>query len=180
MKGRGSRLANDWAGRQLQGTAPLPPKWADERRGRADRRRRFLWAICYGSFNPRRRRPARRLDDSRFHPLDWHSAHLLGVSVGILLFSAADAFFSAILLLHGANEVNPVMAVLFYRSIAIFTALKMAMTGACIVLMVLLARYSFMRVIRVELIMYMVLAVYAWLIFYEVGMLKLSQDLPIL
>ncbi|HEY2679012.1 MAG TPA: DUF5658 family protein [Steroidobacteraceae bacterium] len=180
MKGRGSRSVNDWAGRQLQGKAPPPPKWADERRGRGDRRRRFLWAICYGSFNPRRRRPPRRLDDSRFHPLDWHSAHLLGVSVGILLLSAADAFFTAILLLHGADEVNPVMGALFYRSIAIFTALKMAMTGVCIVLMVLLARYSFMRVIRVELILYMVLAVYAWLIFYEVGMLKLSQDLPIL
>ncbi|HEY2145908.1 MAG TPA: DUF5658 family protein, partial [Steroidobacteraceae bacterium] len=126
------------------------------------------------------RRPARRLDDSRFHPLDWYSAHLLGVSVAILLFSAADAFLTAILLLHGADEVNPVMAVLFYRSIAIFAALKMAMTGVCIVLMVILARYSFLRVIRVELILYIVLVVYAWLVLYEIGLLKVSQELPIL
>lgn len=97
-----------------------------------------------------------------------------------MLFSAADAFLTAILLLHGADEVNPLMAVLFYRSIAIFTALKMAMTGVCIVLMVILARYSFLRVIRVELIMYIVLVAYAWLILYEIGMLKVSQELPIL
>ena len=180
MKGTGSKSVNDWAARQLQGTAPPPPKWADERRGRQDRRRRFLWSVCYGSFNPRRRRPPRRLDDSRFHPLDWHAAHLLGVAVGILLLSAADAFFSAILLLHGADEVNPVMSMLFYRSIAIFTALKMGMTGACILLMVFLARYHFMRVIRVEIILYLVLAAYAWLILYEIGMLKVTQDLPIL
>jgi Domain of unknown function (DUF5658) len=180
MKGRRSRGENDWAARQLQGTSPRPPIWSDERRGRADRRRRFLWSICYGSFNPRRRRPPRRLDDSRFQPLDWYSAHLLAVSVGILLFSAADAFLTAILLVHGADEVNPVMAVLFYRSIAVFAALKMAMTGACIVMMVFLARYSFMRVIRVELILYFVLVIYGWLVLYEVGLLKVSQDLPIL
>jgi hypothetical protein len=180
MKGKASSTANDWATRQLQGTAPPPPNWSQERRGREDRRRRFLWSICYGSFYPRRRRPPRRLNDSRFHPLDWYAAHLLGVSVGILLLSAADAFLTAILLLHGADEINPVAAVLFYRSIAVFAAAKMAMTGTCIVLMVFLSRYRFMQVIRVELILYAVLAMYAWLILYEIGLLKVSQDLPIL
>jgi len=180
VKGRTSSNTNDWAARQLQGTLPPATNWADERRGRGDRRRRFYWSICYGSFNPRRRRPPRRLDDSRFQPLDWYSAHLLGVSVGILLFSAADAFLTAILLVHGADEINPIAAALFYRGVAIFAAFKMAMTGACIVLLVFLSRYRFMRMIRVELIMYIVLAVYAWLILYEIGMLKVSQDLPIL
>jgi hypothetical protein len=180
MTERHSPTTSDWAARQLQGTAERPPGWADERRARVDRRRRFLWSICYGSFNPRRRRPPRRLDDSRFQPVDWYSAHLLALSVGILMFSAADAFLTAILVAHGADEVNPVMANLFYRSVAIFAAYKMAMTGVCIVLMVFLARYRFMRMFRVELFMYLVLMVYAWLILYEMGMLKVSKDLPIL
>lgn len=180
MKGTRRANTNDWAAQQLRATAPRPPSWGDERRAQPDRRRQFLWSIWYGSFNPRRRRPQRRLDDSRFASVDWYSAHLLAVSVSILLFSAADAFFTAILLVHGADEVNPVMASLFYRSVAIFAGLKMAVTGGSIVLMVFLARYRFMRVIRVEVLLYLVLAVYAWLIFYEMGMLKLSQDLPIL
>jgi hypothetical protein len=138
------------------------------------------WSVVYGSFNPRRRRPARRLDDSRFHPVDWYSAHLLAVSLGILLLSAADAFLTAILLLHGADEMNPFMAVLVYRSVAMFAAFKMALTGTSIVTMVFLARYRFMRVIRVEFVLYAVLVVYAWLIGYEIWMLKGSGELPLL
>src|SRR5450631_4866544 len=100
-----------------------------ERRDRADRRLRVWWSVCYGSFNPRRRRPPRRLDDSRFHSLDWHSAHLLAVSIGILLLSVADAFMTVRLLAGGAVEVNPFMAAVVYKSAALFAAVKMGMTG---------------------------------------------------
>jgi hypothetical protein len=181
MKDAGrSRRINDWVSRQLLRTAARPAAWASERRERTDRRRRAWWSLLYGSFNPRRRRPARRLDDPRFHPVDWYAAHLLAVSVGILLLSATDAFLTSILLLHGADEMNPVMAVLVYRSVATFAALKMAMTGAGIVMMVFLARYRFMRLIRVEFILYAALTVYAWLIGYEFWMLKGSGELPLL
>jgi hypothetical protein len=164
------RLLNDSA-RPAQGT---------ERRERADRRRRPWWSVVYGSFNPRRRRPTRRLDDSRFHPVDWYSAHLLAVSLGILLLSAADAFLTPFLLLRGADEVNPVMAVLVYRSVAMFAAFKMAMTGASILTMVFLSRYRFMRLVRVEVVLYAALAVYTWLIGYELWMLKGSSDMQLL
>ena len=172
------RRTNDWVSQQLQGTAARPPAWGSDRRERTDRRDRAFWSVLYGSFNPRRRRPARRLNDSRFHPIDWYSARLLAVSIGILLFSAADAFLTSILLLHGANEINPVMAILIYRSVATFAAFKMAMTGSGLLVMVFLARYRFMRVIRVEMVMYVVLMVYTWLIGYEIWMLKGSGSMP--
>jgi hypothetical protein len=181
MKEAGSsRGINDGATRPSKDSAARPPVRGSERRDRSDRRRRVWWSVFYGSFNPRRRRPSRRLDDSRFHPVDWYSAHLLAVSIGILLLSAADAFLTAFLLLHGADEVNPIMAVLVYRSVAMFAGFKMAMTGASIVTMVVLSRYRFMRVIRVEFVLYGVLAVYAWLIGYELWMLKGSGELPLL
>jgi len=165
----------------MEGTAARPTAEGSDRRDRIDRRRRIIWSILYGSFNPRRRRPARRLNDSRFHPMDWYSAHLLAVSVGILLLSAADAFLTSILLLHGADEVNPIMAaVLVYRSVAVFAAIKMAMTGIGIVGLVFLSRYRFMRMLRVDLVLYAVLVVYVWLIGYEIWMLKGSSDLPVL
>jgi hypothetical protein len=163
-----------------EGTAALPPAWGSDRRNRIDRRHRVVWSIFYGSFNPRRRRPARRLDDSRFHPVDWYSAHLLAVSIGILLLSATDAFLTGILLLHGANEINPIMAVLVYRNVATFAAFKMAMTGVSIVGLVFLSRYRFMRVLRVDLVLYAVLVVYSWLIGYEIWMLHGSSDLSLL
>src|SRR5277367_4280887 len=77
-----SRRSEDWVSQQ----------WSHERRERSDRRRRIFWSVFYGSFNPRRRRPTRRSGDTRFQPVDWYSAHLLAVAIGILLLSAADAF----------------------------------------------------------------------------------------
>jgi Domain of unknown function (DUF5658) len=143
-----------------------------DRRGRADRRRRVWWSVWYGNFNPRRRGPQRRLDDSGFHSLDWHSAHLLAVAIGILLLSVVDAFMTVVLLQGGAEEVNPVMALVVYRSVTVFATLKMALTSVGIILMVFLARYRFMRLMRVEWVLYGVLIAYACLICYEVRMLN--------
>jgi hypothetical protein len=151
-----------------------------ERRARADRRHRVWWSVCYGSFNPRRRAPQRRLDDSRYHSLDWHSAPLLAVAISILLLSVMDAFLTIVLLQGGADEVNPIMAALIYRSVAMFAALKMGMTGIGVMLMVSLAHYRFMRLLRVEWVLYGVLTAYVTLISYEVWMLKGPIDLPIL
>ncbi len=92
---------------------------------RADRRSRLLVVGLLRQFQsppPTRRRGA--LDDSRFHSLDWHSAHLLAVAIGILLLSVADAFLTLVLLQAGAAEMNPIMALLVYRSVAAFAALK--------------------------------------------------------
>jgi Domain of unknown function (DUF5658) len=181
MKGASrTRRLGDWVSQQLQGTVARNPEWAHERRQRPDRRHRPVWSVLYGSFNPRRRRPARRLTDTRFQPVDWYSAHLLAVAIGILLFSAADAFLTGILLVHGADEINPIMAVFVYRNVALFAALKMGMTSLSIVVMVFLSRYRFMRLFRVDLVLYAVLLVYAWLIGYEIWMLNIAGDPPLL
>jgi hypothetical protein len=172
--------SNDWVTNQLQRATRSTSHLTHERRDRADRRRRQWWSVWYGSFNPRRRTPPRRLDDSRFHSLDWHSAHLLAVAIGILLLSVVDAFLTLVLLQGGADEVNPIMAMLIYRSVGLFAALKMAMTSASIIFMVFLARYRFMRLLRVEWALYGVLVAYVSLISYEVWMLKGPVDLPIL
>src|ERR1700722_11425764 len=100
------------------------PDLTHERRDRSDRRNRVWWSIWYGSFNPRRRSPVRRLDDSRFHSLDWYSAHLLAAAIGILLLSVVDAFMTLTLLEGGADEVNPIMGAFVYRKVAMFAALK--------------------------------------------------------
>jgi hypothetical protein len=137
-----------------------------------ERRRRVWWSVCYGSFNPRRRSPPRRRGDGGDHFLDWHSAHLLAVSIGILLLCVVDAFLTLILLQAGAVEVNPFMAALIYRNVAMFAALKMAMTSVGVILMVYVARYRFMRLLQVEWVLYGVLIAYASLIPYEISLIK--------
>jgi hypothetical protein len=156
------------------------PYLTHERRDRTDRRSRLWWSIWYGSFKPRRRNPSRRLDDSRFHSLDWYSAHLLAAAIGILLLSVVDAFMTLMLLEGGAYEVNPIMGVFIYRSVAVFAAMKMGMTSVSIILMVVLARYRFMRVLRVAWVLYGILVAYASLIGYELFMLNRPGALHIL
>ena len=124
--------------------------------------------------------PPRRVDDSRFPSLDWYSAHLLAVAIGISLLSVADAFFTLTLLQGGASEMNPLMALFVYRNVAVFAAMKIGLTSASIVLMVVLARHRFMRLVQVTWVLYGVLIAYASLIAYELWMLKGSPDLPIL
>jgi hypothetical protein len=161
--------SNDWAPSQPDGTV--------NRRSRLDRRRRVFWSILYGSFNPRRRRPARRGDDLRYYSLDWHGAHLLAVSLGILILNVADAFLTVTLLSGGvAIEANPVMALL-YGNVRWFAGFKMATTGVSVMLMVFLARYRFLKVVRVEVMLYSVLVGYIILIGYEFQMLQKASEL---
>ena len=147
-----------------------------ERRLRVDRRQRMWWAFFYGSIRPRRRRVGRRTDDGRFQPTDWHGAHLWAASVSILILSVVDAFLTVTLMAGGAVEVNPVMAAVMGHDIGVFAILKIAMTGGCVMLMVFLARYRFMRVIRVELLLYGVLLTYVFLVAHEMGMLRMLPD----
>ena len=153
---------------------------ATERREHVDRRRRLWWSVVYGNFNPRRRAPPRRLDQSHYHSVDWHSPHLLAVAIGILLLSVVDAFMTLILLQGGADEVNPIMALVVYRSVAVFAALKMALTSFGVVFMVFLARYRFMSRLPVGWVLYGVLIAYTSLIGYEIHMFKSPLELPIL
>ena len=149
---------------------------ATDRRDRLERRRRVWWSVCYGSFKPRRRTPTRRQNDSAYQSLDWHSPHLLALAIGILLLSVGDAFCTLALLPGGFYEANPIMSVLLYRSVAAFTAMKMTLTSVSLVLMVFLSRYRFMRVLRVEWVLYCVLATYIVLIGYEFYMLNESGE----
>jgi hypothetical protein len=151
-----------------------------ERRDRAERRRRRVWSVWYGSFKPRRRSHPRRAGDMRFHSLDWYSAHLLVVAIGISLLSMADAFLTLTLLNSGADEINPVMAALLDRGAVAFTIVKMATTGICVVALVVMSRYRFMRLIRVEIVMYIVLASYVSLIAYEIWLLHKPLDVIVL
>ncbi len=145
---------------------------SNERRAAADRRCRLWWSLYYGNVKPRRRLPSRRRTETRYHLLDWHAAHLLAAALGILLLSAGDAFMTLTLLAGGAIEVNPVMAAVVGQSAGLFAAVKMALTGSGVITMVVLSRYRFLRVLRVDVVIYCLLAGYVALLAHELSMLS--------
>ena len=134
------------------------------------------WSFLYGSFILAAANSAAVRDDGRFQAIDWHGAHLWAVSIGILILSVADAFLTVTLVSGGAVEVNPFMAAVMGQNIAVFAILKIAMTGVSVMLMVFLARYRFMRVMRVEMLLYGVLVTYLLLIGHEMNMLHMLTD----
>jgi hypothetical protein len=72
------------------------------------------------------------------------------------------------------------MAPLIDGNATVFAALKVGMTAASVLVMVAVARYRFMRFVRVQVILYSVLALYVTLIGYELWMLQARISLPTL
>ena len=146
----------------------------DERR-HADRRR-FGWHTVVFGFVRSRRRELRRAVDADVVFLDWHHPWLFFLSVGIMLLSCADAFFTLKLLDLGMIEANPFMASTMGLGTAFFTATKMAITAFSILTLVFLAKARFFDRVRTGLFLTVFFSGYACLVCYEiVQLLRLSS-----
>ena len=141
-----------------------------ERRSGYDRRRTGIKTFVRGGFTPRRRSGGRRQDDHALF-IDWHEPHLLFLAVAILMLSVTDAFMTLTLLSAGAHEANPVMDLVLREKPQLFAAVKMALTGGGVLVLVACARATVFRVIRVSSMMHWFLFLYAGLIAYEYWLL---------
>jgi Domain of unknown function (DUF5658) len=144
---------------------------AQQRRG-VDRRKRVLWSLVYGSFNPRRRGP-RRDGEAQLTAVDWHHPQWLAIGMLIVACSCGDALLTLILMSNGAYEINPLMASLIGGSATRFALVKIGLTATGVVLLTQLARLRTFGRIPVGLILYSVLVLYGTLILYEFRMLNL-------
>jgi hypothetical protein len=141
------------------------------RQATVDRRKRSSWSLIYGSFSPRRRGP-RRSEDRHGFVADWHEPRLLHSSIAILLLSAMDAYLTLRLLSQGAKELNWFMAQLIQLSPQHFVALKMALTGLGLIVLVTRRHARLFGRIPVEGILYAMLFGYLALVGYEISALS--------
>jgi hypothetical protein len=144
---------------------------ASERRAAPDRRKRFLYSLFYGSFNPRRRSP-RRTDARSLRDLDWHHPQWLAVAMLIIVLSCVDAALTLSLMSHGAYEVNPFMAPIVGGSPLVFTLIKVGLTAGGVVLLTLAARMRAFGRLPVSFLLYAVLIGYGTLVVYELKLLE--------
>lgn len=84
-----------------------------------------------------------------------------------MLLSCLDAFFTLQLLDRGAIEINPVMNAVIGQGTLAFAVSKMLLTGIGILMLVYLARWRFLNLIRTGLILTAFFSFYACLICYE-------------
>ena len=83
----------------------------------------------------------------------------------------ADAVFTLTLLSRGAIEVNPFMAWLIETDIQLFAIIKMALTGVCLIFLVMHINFRIYRLLKVNHVLYACLPLYALLIAYEMVLL---------
>jgi hypothetical protein len=150
-----------------------------DRRKAVDRRDGLWRAFLYGNFRPRRR-SSRRQADAHFFWFDWHEPRVLYLALGILLLSCADALFTLNLLHAGASEANPLMASLLAMGLDNFIVGKIASTSCSVVILVVVARRSFVGGLSVEHLLQTIFAGYILLICYEIYIFRCVFDLGIL
>jgi hypothetical protein len=141
-----------------------------DRRSGYDRRSVSLRSFLRGGLTPRRR-GGRRSTDVAFI-LDWHEPHLLFMAIAILLLSVADALLTLTLLANGAQEMNPVMDYILASYPRLFAVVKMSLTGVGVMILVVCARTTVFRIVRVSTVMHWFLLGYSCLIAYELWLLK--------
>lgn len=147
----------------------IPDKPTLERR-RQDRRR-FSLRSLFGALFTLRRRRSRRKDDQLNTYIDWYEPWPLFASMVIILLSSLDAFLTLILLNHGAVELNILMDWLIKMDIRTFAAVKLAITGLALVILVLHFNFQIYKVLPVRYLMYALMPLYAFLIAHEISLL---------
>ena len=141
-----------------------------ERRIPTERRRAVLRALWHGNFLRRRVAP-RRGSERHAVVTDWFHPQWLAIAILILLLCSADAILTLVLISHGATEINPFMDPLVRGSGQAFAGWKFGMTAMGVVLLTILARLKvFGR--AVGTVLYLVLAMYAVLVGYEIFLLR--------
>jgi hypothetical protein len=147
---------------------------SEERRPGSDRRRRNLKGSVKGLFLARRR--ARRRDSDAHVIVDHFRARHLSWAFGIPLLCAIDCFWTLHILAAGGREVNPLMRALIEYDVGWFTAVKMLLTSACVLVLLTYGHFKVLSLVRVSHVMYALLLGYMVLFAYEVHLIKLAYS----
>src|SRR5262245_42025361 len=143
-----------------------------DRRSGTERRQMTLAAFWRGALHPRRL-AGRRSRDQLYPVIDRHSPRVLALVITILGLCVLDGVLTVTLMSHGAREANPVMALFLPDNLPLFAAVKLALTTVGMVVLVACSRMRLFRRIPGEALLYVVLALYAALVVYELRLLKL-------
>ena len=124
-----------------------------------------------GSLRHSRRRESRREDDHLDSYTDWYGHWPFAATLIIILLCFADAFLTIVLISKGAVELNTLMDWLIQKDIHMFAVVKMTMTGAALIVLVMHFNFRVYKYIAVRYLIYALVPLYSLLIFHELTML---------
>jgi hypothetical protein len=151
----------------------LEPEPTDEQatdQRQLDRRQPSLKTLL-GSLSHSRRRDSRREGDHIDSYTDWYGHWPFAATLIIILLCFADAFLTIVLLSKGAVELNGLMDWFIQKDTYMFTVVKMSMTGAALIVLVMHFNFRIYKYIAVRYLIYALVPLYSLLIFHELTML---------
>ena len=125
----------------------------------------------WGAVALHRRRSPRREQDHVNSYTDWYGLWPLAATFTIILLCFADAFLTIVLLSKGAVELNVLMDYLIQRDVHLFAVVKMSVTGAALIILVMHFNFRVYKYIAVRYLVYALVPLYSLLIFHELNML---------
>jgi len=152
----------------LQPEIPDEQQPSDQRRH--DRRQPSLNTLL-GAIRQYRRRHLRREEDSLNSYTDWYGHWPFAATLTIILLCFADAFLTIVLISKGAVELNGLMDWLIQKDAHTFAIVKMSMTGAALIVLVMHFNFRIYKYIAVRYLIYALVPLYSLLIFHELTML---------
>ncbi len=142
-------------------------------RSGTDRRRLRLWTLLYGAW--RGRRVAERRAGVAAGYVDHYPPSVVLAAVALFTLAMLDAYITLVLLETGAHEANPVMAALLEAEPSWFVPVKLAITAAGVLVLVLHKNFSLFGRLPSLRLLHTLLGLYGCLIAYE-GVLLFTLD----
>ncbi len=145
-----------------------------DRRTGLDRRRESFSGSVYGALRGRRRHARRRRDRIGYR-VDVHDGPRLYLVVVAMLLCSLDALLTLRILQAGGVELNPFMAWLIEHDVQMFTSIKMALTGLCLVILVEYGNFRLLPGVPVPVagLLPLVVGGYSVLVIYELFLVGL-------
>ncbi len=122
-----------------------------------------------------RRRGGRRKEDldAGFYT-DRHDAPLLLIAMSVLLFSVIDSILTLQLIARGAEELNPLLAMLIEIDVKLFAWTKTVITAMALVLLVSHANHKVFGVMRIRKVLVICLFLYSVLVTYQAVLIAVA------
>ena len=126
----------------------------------------------------RRRNGRRGADIEQGFYTDHHDAPLLFMAMSVLLFSVLDSILTLQLIARGAEELNPLLAMLMNVNEHVFAWSKTGITAVVLVIFVSHANHKVFGLLRIRKVLLIGLVVYVCLVAYEVTLMVMFAPLP--
>ncbi len=151
----------------------------DEKRASDDRRSmRGAFRLAAAAESLRRRQGRREADLEHGFYTDHHDAPLLLIAMGVLLFSVIDAILTLQLIGWGAEEINPLLAMLLEIDVRLFAWSKIALTALVLLLSVSHANFKVFGFLRLRRLLLIGLVAYVCLVSYQATLMYLFPPIP--